>query len=403
MPVIRHKSVDYVGMFEYKADQEEALIRSLIFDLRPKTAAVLLPGLPAYILFMCIRHTDHVNDDDKVRRLLTSAINGMKRVVKKRREDSDSLVMWLANVCRLLHNLKQYSGDVAFQSENTEKQRDQCLKSFDLSEYRQILSDMAMWIYQLVIKLLEERVQPVVVPAVLEHEAIAGLTGRPAGIRGRAGSSSRQLESPVSSELALDTLVATLKKINKTLGELGVDPEITAQVFKQIFYSICAHSLNNLLLRKELCHWTKGMQIRYNLSHLEQWCRDNRLHQDQETGVMDTLQPIVQASQLLQARKTEEDVSRVCDMCDRLTSPQIIKLLNLYTPDEYEERVPITFIRKVQDHLQKTRDAETEAQARLLMDTKFAFPVRFPFNPSNVRLEDIEVPDILNLAMLKKL
>jgi len=327
----------------------------------------------------------------------------MKRVVKKRREDSDSLVMWLANVCRLLHNLKQYSGDVAFQSENTEKQRDQCLKSFDLSEYRQILSDMAMWIYQLVIKLLEERVQPVVVPAVLEHEAIAGLTGRPAGIRGRAGSSSRQLESPVSSELALDTLVATLKKINKTLGELGVDPEITAQVFKQIFYSICAHSLNNLLLRKELCHWTKGMQIRYNLSHLEQWCRDNRLHQDQETGVMDTLQPIVQASQLLQARKTEEDVSRVCDMCDRLTSPQIIKLLNLYTPDEYEERVPITFIRKVQDHLQKTRDAETEAQARLLMDTKFAFPVRFPFNPSNVRLEDIEVPDILNLAMLKKL
>jgi len=238
---------------------------------------------------------------------------------------------------------------------------------------------------------------------VLEHEAIAGLTGRPAGIRGRAGSSSRQLESPVSSELALDTLVATLKKINKTLGELGVDPEITAQVFKQIFYSICAHSLNNLLLRKELCHWTKGMQIRYNLSHLEQWCRDNRLHQDQETGVMDTLQPIVQASQLLQARKTEEDVSRVCDMCDRLTSPQIIKLLNLYTPDEYEERVPITFIRKVQDHLQKTRDAETEAQARLLMDTKFAFPVRFPFNPSNVRLEDIEVPDILNLAMLKKL
>ncbi|XP_037069496.1 LOW QUALITY PROTEIN: unconventional myosin-Vb-like [Pollicipes pollicipes] len=402
MPVIRHKSVDYVGMFEYKKEDEEALIRSLIFDLRPKTAAVLLPGLPAYILFMCIRHTDHVNDDEKVRRLLTAAINGVKRVVKKRRDDADSLVMWLANVCRLLHNLKQYSGDVAFQSENTEKQNEQCLKSFDLSEYRQVLSDVAMWIYQLVIKLLEERVQPVVVPAVLEHEAIAGLTGRPAGIRGRAGSSSRQLESPVSSEHALDALMASLRKIYRTLCELGVDPEITAQVFKQLFYSICAHSLNNLLLRKELCHWTKGMQIRYNLSHLEQWCRDNRLH-DQETGVMDTLQPIIQASQLLQARKTEEDVSRVCDMCDKLTSPQIIKILNLYTPDEYEERVPISFIRKVQDHLQKHREPDTDSSARLLMDTKFAFPVRFPFNPSNIRLEDIEIPDILNLPMLKKL
>ena len=84
------------------------------------------------------------------------------------------------------------------------------------------------------IKLLEERVQPVVVPAVLEHEAIAGLTGRPAAIRGRAGSSSRQLESPVSSEAALDALHANLKKIHRTLQELGVDPEITAQIFKQV-------------------------------------------------------------------------------------------------------------------------------------------------------------------------
>ncbi|KAF0291664.1 Unconventional myosin-Va [Amphibalanus amphitrite] len=402
MPAIRHKSVEYVGMFEYKKEDEELLIRSLIFDLRPKTAAVLLPGLPAYILFMCIRHTDLVNDDEKVRRLLTAAINGVKRVVKKRRDDVETLIMWLANVCRLLHNLKQYSGDKAFQSENTEKQNEQCLKSFDLSEYRQVLSDVAMWIYQLVIKQLEERVQPVVVPAVLEHEAIAGLTGRPAGIRGRAGSSARQLESPVSSEAALDALHSSLKKIHRTLGELGVDPEITAQIFKQLFYAICAHSLNNLLLRKELCHWTKGMQIRYNLSHLEQWCRDNRLH-DPETGVMDTLQPIIQASQLLQARKTEEDVARVCDMCDKLTTPQIIKILNLYTPDEYEERVPISFIRKVQEHLQQHRDPETDGSARLLMDSKFAFPVRFPFNPSNIRLEDIEIPDILKLPMLKKL
>jgi myosin-5 len=41
-------------------------------------------------------------------------------------------------------------------------------------------------------------------------------------------------------------------------------------------------------------------------------------------------------------------------------------------------------------------------QATLLMETKFSFPVRFPFNPSNIRLEDIEIPECLNLPMLKK-
>nr|CAD7399884.1 unnamed protein product [Timema cristinae] len=41
-------------------------------------------------------------------------------------------------------------------------------------------------------------------------------------------------------------------------------------------------------------------------------------------------------------------------------------------------------------------------KSTLLMDTKFSFPVRFPFNPSKIRLEDIEVPEVLNLPTLKK-
>lgn len=35
--------------------------------------------------------------------------------------------------------------------------------------------------------------------------------------------------------------------------------------------------MNTLLLRKDLCNWAKGMQIRFNISHLEQWCRDQKL------------------------------------------------------------------------------------------------------------------------------
>ena len=39
-----------------------------------------------------------------------------------------------------------------------------------------------------------------------------------------------------------------------------------------------------------------------------------------------------QATQLLQARKSEDDVIGICDMCDKLRVSQIIKILNLYTP-----------------------------------------------------------------------
>ena len=35
-------------------------------------------------MFMCIRHTDYLNDDEKVRSLLTNTINSIKKVVKVR-------------------------------------------------------------------------------------------------------------------------------------------------------------------------------------------------------------------------------------------------------------------------------------------------------------------------------
>nr|CAD7420159.1 unnamed protein product [Timema poppensis] len=135
-----------------------------------------------------------------------------------------------------------------------------------------------MWIYQGVIRALEERVQPMVVPAILEHEAIPGLPGqKPMGMRGRSTSVVREIESPVDIQKALDVLLHELKGFHRLLSFHGVDPELIVQVFRQIFYFICASSLNNLLLRKDLCHWSKGMQIRYNLSHLEQWVRDHRM------------------------------------------------------------------------------------------------------------------------------
>lgn len=91
------------------------------------------------------------------------------------------------------------------------------------------------------------------------------------------------------------------------------------------------------------------------MSHLEQWARDQQL-----VPASEALQPIVQAAQLLQARKRDEDVDSVCDMCNKLTANQIVKILNLYTPaDEFETRVPVSFIKKVQEKLTE-RNENTE-------------------------------------------
>ncbi|KAI1904367.1 hypothetical protein AGOR_G00004920 [Albula goreensis] len=389
---IPRKEKDFQGMLEYKKEDELKLVKNLILELKPRGVAVnFIPGLPAYILFMCLRHADYVNDDQKVRTLLTSTINSIKKILKKRGDDFETVSFWLSNTCRFLHCLKQYSGEEAFMKHNTPRQNEHCLSNFDLAEYRQVLSDLAIQIYQQLIKCMENILQPMIVSGMLEHETIQGVSGvKPTGLRKRTSSIADE------GTYTLDSILRQLSSFHSTMCQHGTDPELIKQVVKQQFYIIGAVTLNNLLLRKDMCSWSKGMQIRYNVSQLEEWLRDKNL---MNCLAKETLEPLIQAAQLLQVKKkTDEDAEAICSMCNALTTAQIVKVLNLYTPvNEFEERVSISFIRTIQTRL---RDRKESPQ--LLMDTKIIYPVTFPFNPSSLALETIHIPSSLNLGFLTR-
>ncbi|XP_056399957.1 unconventional myosin-Vb isoform X2 [Hyla sarda] len=384
---------DFQGMLEYYREDEPLLVRNLIIDLKPQSISTSVPCLPAYILFMCIRHADYVNDDQKVHSLLTSTINGIKKVLKKHNDDFQMTSFWLSNSSRILHCLKQYSGDEGFLTSNSVKQNEHCLRNFDLTEYRQVLSDLSIQIYQQLIKIAESLLQPMIVSAMLENESIQGLSGvKPTGYRKRSSS----MVDGGDNSYSLEAVIRQLNLFNSIMCEHGLDPEIIQQVFKQLFYMINAVALNNLLLRKDVCSWSTGMQLRYNISQLEEWLRGKNLH---NSGAAQTMEPLIQAAQLLQLKKkTQEDAEAICSLCNVLTTQQIVKILNLYTPvNEFEERVTVAFIRSIQAQLQDRKDPP-----QLLLDSKYMFPVLFPFNPSSITLDSVHIPDSLRLDFLNK-
>uniref|UniRef100_S4RDM3 Dilute domain-containing protein n=1 Tax=Petromyzon marinus TaxID=7757 RepID=S4RDM3_PETMA len=385
---------EFQGMLEFHNDDENRLIRNLVVDLKPNELSQrLLPGLPAYILFMCVRHADYTNDDQKVRSLLTSTINGIKKVLKKRNDDFEIVCFWLSNTCRLLHCLKQYSGEEGYAQQNTSKQNEHCLKNFDLTEYRQVLSDLAIHIYQQLIKIIEVVLQPMIVPGMLEHETIQSVSSvKATGLRKRSSSIANG-----GSHFTLESILRQLSVIYDTMCHHGMDPELVKQVVRQVFYQLGSTTLNNLLLRKDMCSWSKvGMFELYNVSQLEEWLRDRKL---QDSGAKETLLPLIEAAQVLQVnKKTEQDAEAICSICTALSPAQITKILNLYTPvNEFEERVTVSFIRIIQAQL-KERPNSTQ----LLMDAKRMFPVTFPFNPSTLGLDSIEIPGTLSLAFLNR-
>lgn len=101
------------------------------------------------------------------------------------------------------------------------------------------------------------------VPALLESETIPGLSGSAGKLgtsRKRAGSDSR------TAGAVAPTLAAVLRELgalHTALSRQDLAPTLMAQAFNQLTFLISNSAFNSLLLRKDMCCWSRGMQIRY--------------------------------------------------------------------------------------------------------------------------------------------
>ncbi|NWR88222.1 MYO5B protein, partial [Furnarius figulus] len=159
---------------------------------------------------------------------------------------------------------------------------------------------------------------------------------------------------------------------------------------------VSSTTLNDLLLRKDMCSSSCGIQLRYKISQVQQWLRAEGL---QQSGALEELEPLVQAAQLLQVKKvTEEDVQAICSLCTVLTPQQAVKILQAYPlAVGLEEHVSSRFISIVERQLQ---DQYGEGPGQLLVNTSHLFPVHLPFTASPLHLDELHVPDTLNVPFL---
>ncbi|XP_074534428.1 unconventional myosin-Vc [Halichoeres trimaculatus] len=385
---------DFLGMLEYRREDEARLIQNIILDLKPRGVAVnMFPTLPAYILFMCVRHVDYLNDETKLKSLMNGVIGAVKKVILSYRKDLELLSFWLSNTYQLLNCLKQYSGEEEFLKQSTPRQKKNCLQNFDLSEHRQILSDLAIHIYHQFLSVMEKSLTPAIVPGMLEHESLQGISSmKPTGFRKRSNSIYEDLDT-----FTISSIIQQLSSFLNTMTQHGMEQGLIRQVVKQLFFLVGATTLNNMMLRKDMCSCRKGMQIRCNISYLEEWLKEKEM---QSSNAIDTLRPLSQAAWLLQVNKTtDDDAKEIAEKCTELNTVQIVKILNSYTPiDDFEKRVSSSFVRKVQSLLH-----DRGSSSQLMLDSDYRFQVTFPFCPSSQALELLQVPSSLHLDFLSRI
>uniref|UniRef100_A0A8B9K1K5 Myosin VA n=1 Tax=Astyanax mexicanus TaxID=7994 RepID=A0A8B9K1K5_ASTMX len=238
------------------------------------------------------------------------------------------------------------------------------------------------------------------VPAILESETIPGLSGavvKLVGSRKRAGSDPRPAGSTEAASMA--AVLKELGALHSALERQGLPLTLMEQIFRQLAHLLAASTLNSLLLRKDMCCCNRGLQIRYNVSLLEEWLRSRGVWSG---GAAASLEPLIQAAQLLQmSKKTEADGQAIVQTCNAMSSQQIVKILTQYTPQsDLEERVTLNFIRITQGLLKGCSDGHPP---QLLLDVRRVFPVTFPYLPPlPVSAEQLDIPESLKISFLRR-
>lgn len=132
---------------------------------------------------------------------------------------------------------------------------------------------------------MQDELKPYIVPAILDHDEISRGKSQAGGLRGRAHSQGVIGKSPGGDAKRISTtivaepksLVNHLDRVYQHFQHLGLDGAYIEQIYMQLMHYVCVIALNNLMLRQELCNWKTGMQIRYNVSCLEEWVRKKNM------------------------------------------------------------------------------------------------------------------------------
>lgn len=121
---------------------------------------------------------------------------------------------------------------------------------------------------------VQDELKPLIVTAILDYDEISHGRALSHSTTPAGDGKGRLLGSPASES---KRLVDSLDEFHKQFTYLGLDGAYIEQIFIQLMHHVCVISLNNLMLRQELCNWKAAMRIRYNVSCLEEWLRKKQM------------------------------------------------------------------------------------------------------------------------------
>jgi len=338
-------------MFVFQEHELGRILDIIITTMTPQRSPSQKP-VPANILFLAARYAHYHASGDLLATLLLSAMDKINSKVERHQWDMTVLAFWISNATLLLHYLKKDAGLVGA-----------------TVEFQVQLVELINEIFILIIRDAERRMDKVLKASILDHETIPFDHLEFAGEWNLFKSKNKVNPEPVSykppppnkrAQLSPRNVTSLLSSTLFVLDLYDIHSVITSQILGQLFYWIGAELFNHILSNKVYLARTKAMQIRMNISSLEDWARtNNRSPEHYENGSLSTsgentveatrkhLTPVIQLLQWLQcfssldySADSQDSLENTLKQLTRITPHQLLHSTSHYRYEKEEKTLP---------------------------------------------------------------
>ncbi|KAI9499194.1 hypothetical protein BDB00DRAFT_795783 [Zychaea mexicana] len=302
-------------MFVFSEENVQHILDTAITNLSLPMKTQQEIWVPANIIFLSARFAHYYSSRDLLHTFLNAAVAKINHVLKANSGDVHTLAFWMANLSQLLYYLKKDSGLIVA-----------------TAEHQLELSELICETYTLLVMDSEQRLDKILEPAMLGHEPIQGLTeqvdfaddwqrrfsffyrrnstrsnGGRKSTAGNSNTNNGNYSEPSSPSIVVTTpssprslspqsITSLLSSILYVLQSYEVHPAIVLQAIAQFFHFLSCEMFNRILSNKKYLCRSKALQIRMNVTALEEWMRESQL----PSHLASYFNPLVQLLQLLQ-------------------------------------------------------------------------------------------------------
>ncbi|GAB7355402.1 hypothetical protein MBLNU459_g5920t1 [Dothideomycetes sp. NU459] len=362
-------------MFVFQENDLDRILNIIITEMTPQRSPSQKP-VPANIIFLGARYAHYHANRELLDEWLGAAQEKIYAVVEKQQWDMTMLAFWISNATLLLYYLKKDVGLTAA-----------------TSQFQAQMAEQVHEIYILIIRDAERRMDKVLDEAMLDHETIPGFEDiafqnewkflrskpkpkAPEPLEKRFRPPSPKRKAQVSPRNITSLLSSTLF----VLDLYDIHSVIATQVLSQLVYWLSAEIFNRIMSNKRYLARTKAMQIRMNISQLEDWARSNNRQPDHyENGSLTStgenivdatrrhLAPVVQLLQWLQCFSSLgqdfEALDTTLQQLPALSTRQLLHAVKHYRAEVGEKILPKAALKHIQESKKKLAQQKQAAAA----------------------------------------